>query len=76
MDAHNSAVVGCIGEKLCVKSFSSHCLCLYLVFMLVRAENPLSHRYMVAKGISVLTVRFAKAGYSERSPIQKSASGF
>jgi hypothetical protein len=30
--------------------------------MLVRAENPLSHRYVVAKGISVLTARFAKAG--------------
>ena len=38
-----------------------------LVFMLVRAENPLSHRYVVAKGISVLTAQFAKAGYSERS---------
>ena len=33
----------------------THSLCLYLVFMLVRAENPLSHKYVVAKGFSVLT---------------------
>ena len=46
-------------ESLSLKSFSTHSLCLYLVFMLLRAENPLSHRYVVAKGISVLTVRFA-----------------
>ena len=32
--------------------------------------------YMVAKGIRVLTARFAKARNSERSPIQKSGSGF
>jgi hypothetical protein len=54
-DAHNSAMLGCVGESLSLKSFSTHSLCLYLVFMLVRAENPLSHRYVVAKGISVLT---------------------
>jgi hypothetical protein len=36
-----------------LKSFSTHSLCLYLVFMLVKAENPLSHRYVVAKSISV-----------------------
>ena len=46
----------CTGESLSLKSFSTHRLCLYLVFMLVRAENPLLHRYVVAKGISVLTV--------------------
>ena len=64
-------------ESLSLKLFSTHSLCLYLVFMLLRAKNPLSHRYVVAKGISVLlTARFAKAGYSERSPIQKSGRGF
>ena len=62
-------------ESLSLKSFPTHSLWLYLVFMLVRAENPLSHRYVVAKGISVFTLRYAKAGYSERSPIQKFASG-
>jgi hypothetical protein len=28
--------------------------------MLVRGANPLSDRYVVAKGISVLTARYAK----------------
>ena len=42
-------------ESLSLKSFPTHSLCLYLVFMLVKAENPLSHRYVVAKGISVST---------------------
>jgi hypothetical protein len=60
-------------ERVWLK-INSHSLCLYLVFMLVRAKNP--HRYVVAKGISVLIARFAKAGYSVRSPIQKSGSGF
>ena len=55
-------------EKVSVVNHFPHSLCLYLVFM--RAENPLSHRYVVAKGISVLTVLFAKAGYSERNLIQ------
>jgi hypothetical protein len=63
-------------ESLSLKSFSTHSLCLYLVFMLVRAENPISHRYVVAKDISVLTARFANLGYSERSPIQKSGRAF
>ena len=44
-----------VSESLSLKSFSSHSLCLYSVFMSVLAENPLSHRYVVAKGISVLT---------------------
>ena len=64
-------MLGCFGE-----SHFPHSLCLYLVFILVWAENTLSHRYVVAKEISVLTTWFAKTGYSERSPIQKSASGF
>ena len=63
-------------ERVSVLNHFPHSLWLYLVFMLVRAENPLSHRYVVAKGISVLTVLFGKAGYSERSPIQKSGSEF
>jgi hypothetical protein len=42
--------------------------------MLVMAKNPLSHGYGVAKGISVLTARFAKAGYSERSPLHTALS--
>ena len=66
---------GCIGETLSLKSFPTHSLCLYLVFMLVRAENPLSHRYVVAKGINVLTARLAKTGYSEGSPV-RFGSGF
>ena len=73
---HITAMLGCIGESLSRKSFSKHSLCLYLVFMLVRAENPLSHRYVVAKGTSVLTARFAKARNSEHSPIHKSGSDF
>jgi hypothetical protein len=52
-------------ERVSVLNRFPHSLCLYLVFMLVRAENPLSHRYVVAKGISVLTAQFAKAGYSD-----------
>ena len=48
---HMTAMLGCIGE--CLKSFP---VCLYLVFMRVRAENPLSHRYMVAKGMNVLPI--------------------
>ena len=43
MDAHNFAMLGCIGESLSLKSFSTHTLCLQLVFMRVRAENLLSH---------------------------------
>ena len=42
-------------ERVGLKSFATHSLCRYLAFMLVRAENPLSHRYVVAEGISVLT---------------------
>ena len=56
-------------ESLSLKSFFTHSLSLDLAFMLVRAENPLSHRYVVAKGISVLTAQFAKARNSDRSPI-------
>ena len=70
------ALLGCIRESLNLKSFPTHSLCLYLVFMRARADNPLSHRYVVAKGISVLTVRFVKARNSEGSPVQKSGSGF
>ena len=65
-----------VSERVSLKSFPTNSLCLYLVFMLVGAENPLSHRYVVAKGIIVLTAQITKAGYSERSPIQKSVSGF
>ena len=49
-------MLGCIGESFSLKSFSTHSLCLYFVFMLVRAENPLSHRYVVAKGIKVVSI--------------------
>ena len=61
---HTTAMLGCIGESLSLKSSSTHSLCLYLVVMLVRAKNLLSHRYVVEKGISVLTAQFAKAEYS------------
>lgn len=37
-------------------------LWLYLVFMLVRAENSLSYRYVVTKGINVLQLRLATYG--------------
>ena len=42
-------------ERVSVLNHFPHSLCLYFVLMLVRAENPLSHKYVVAKGISVLT---------------------
>ena len=51
--AHNSAMSVWIWESLSLKLFSTHNLCLYFVFMLVRAENPLSHKYVVAKGTEV-----------------------
>ena len=54
-------MLGCIGECLSLKSFSIRSRCLYLVVMVARAENPLSHRYVVAKGISVLIARYGKA---------------
>ena len=63
-------------ERVSVLNNFPHSLCLYLVFMLVRAKNPLSHRYVVAKGISVLKAQFAKTEYAEHSTIQKSGSGF
>ena len=44
--------------------------------MLVKAENPHSHKYVVAKGIKVLTARLASAGYSVHNPIKKSGRGF
>ena len=59
-------------ERVSVLNHFPPTVCLYFVFMLVRAENPLSHRYVVAKVISVLTARFAKARNSEHSPIHKS----
>ena len=40
-------------ERVSVLNHFPHTVC---AFMLVRAGNPLSHRYVVAKGVSVLTV--------------------
>jgi hypothetical protein len=74
-NAHYSAMLGCIGERLSLKSFSTQSVPVFS-FHDSGAVNLLSHRYVVAKGISVLTARFAKAGYSECSPIQNSVSGF
>ena len=42
-------------ERVSVLNNFPHSLCLYLVFMLVWDENPLSHRYVIAKGICVLS---------------------
>lgn len=36
-----------------LKLFSTESLLLYFVFMFVKAENPLLHKYVVAKGISL-----------------------
>ena len=47
----------CLAEFEKVLNRFPHSLCLYFVFMLVRAENPLSHKYVVAKGIKVFSLR-------------------
>ena len=66
---------GRIGDSFSLKSSSTHSLCRYLVFTLVRHENPLSHKYVVANGINFLTARVASSGYSVSNPIQKSVRG-
>lgn len=76
MFLHNAAMLGRIGDSFSLRSFSTNSLYLYLVLRQTKAENPVSHKYVVANGINVLIARFARSGYSARKLIQKSVSVF
>lgn len=76
MFLHRAAMLGLIGNSFSLRSFSTKSLYLYLVFRLTSAENPVSHKYVVANGIKVLIARFAKSGHSARKLIQKSGNVF